>query len=101
MTEVFKYMGWCKHKARQTYPKSACVKCGMPIWIKRRLDGNDMTLAINAMQDGDFEDFEQFTLKKYLQVDDVDKPSHGVWLFGNPTNFFRLMEEALTEGVIG
>jgi hypothetical protein len=110
MTTIFEYMGWCKHKFDYSdVPK--CEYCGkymmqVRMGLEREnhpLDGNDMVAAINKMEssvdeDGvsNLVDFENYAVKQI----DRNETYYIVWLFGSPSTFFRLMQEALDKGII-
>lgn len=128
MKEVFKYIGikpdWgCKRLESRL--NQACIKSKNPILLHclpdddrpciyyyeayRKLDGNDMVIAINAMQEkGDLKKFSVYTedvlkdcIEKEILTAREFKTEWIIWLFGKPTNFFKLMEEAIKEKVIG
>ncbi|MEN6592798.1 MAG: hypothetical protein ABFC12_06115 [Methanobacterium sp.] len=108
---VFEYMGW--EKIFEISGK----KYVMPD-IDHPLDGNDIVLAINAMQKkkpdmnrelndetdyrSDFQKFMDYTFKIFVnQTGGGTNDDRNLWLFGDPAKFFELMEEAIREGVIG
>lgn len=71
-------------------------------------DGNDMVLAINAMQEkGDWDTFYWYCIAvvwisvKESKGKTMNESASSLWLFGNPANFFELMEKWLKEKVIG
>lgn len=116
MKKVFEYMGkvpdWgCK---RLDNLGLECIKSNNPVLahclpddeepciyfyqVFQKLDGNDMVQAIRKMQEkvdfyglDSFMDYADITYHKNFKRD-VD---FEVWLFGNPENFFKLMEEWL------
>lgn len=117
MKKIFEYMGWqyniedkCRHEKynglcpleKNSTAIHYCKECPYCFYIyktERKLDGNDMVLAINKMQTkGDWEMFVMYSLGAYRE-ENTELPFN-VWLFGNPANFFRLFEEAIKEGVI-
>ena len=95
MKEVFEYLGWLR---KYETPERAVIIAS----IIHKLGGNDMVLAINAMEEkGDWADFESFAINEYWSEDIDGGRVFMVWLFSNPANFFELMEKAIKEGVIG
>lgn len=84
--KVFEYMGinsvpvsydHINNKFNQEYPP---------------IDGNLIVLAINKMRDkGDWDKFKTFCLDKFGAWETTNNIEF--WLFGNPANFFKLMEE--------
>lgn len=87
MKEVFRYMNW--ENEWTTNPDL------------HPLDGNDMVLAINKMREnGDWDKFDDVCYGVWIR-DTIDRDDEciffTVWLFGDPANFFKLMEEWLKE----
>ena len=89
-------MGW-----KYTYPHKTVYDS---LNERHNLDGNDMVEAINKMAaKGDWRNFSHFCMKKYDETlkgkpwPGNDEYNFPVWLFGNPDNFFKLLEEWLNE----
>ncbi len=89
MKNVFEYMRW----------KTQWDKRYKPSYGLHPLDGNDMVLAINAMQSkGDWKRFLENVAAKYFAV--LGFAANDLFeLFGNPAKFFELMERWLNEKV--
>lgn len=100
---VFEYMSWkmvcmgnitdyCKIEDESLKVSLCNQRCE----FYHPLDGNDMVLAINKMQEkGDFSDFDYYVF--YNKYKGADYCAYTAWLFGSPSNFFNLMEEWLGE----
>jgi hypothetical protein len=89
MKKVFDYMGW-----KYTYPHKTVYDA---IFEKHNLDGNDMVEAINKIVEKElWNDFVHDAINYYWKDETADR-SIMPWLFGNPQNFFKLMEEWLNE----
>ena len=93
MKKVFKYMGWDKDHLEDYDEKYGTTSI-------RELDGNDMVEAINTMAFlGDWDNFIQYTNEQekivYQPMNNFAKDMF--WLFGNPENFFNLMEAWLND----
>ena len=111
MKNVFEYTGWKKHNCGIDYgnPKMCSFPCSTCPENKHHLDGNDMVLAINKMQERrDFNEFVSFFRWKSNMNEPYKKGTtyyydadYISFMIGDPANFFRLMEEAIKEGVIG
>jgi hypothetical protein len=100
MKKVFRYMGWCQHNFDRFHKCKVCNKMANHSTLKIHcLDGNDMVLAINKMvEKKDWKEFYLWTIgKDNQQNEETSIGSYEVWLFGNPDNFFKLMEEWLNE----
>jgi hypothetical protein len=103
MTTVFEYlkiegMKDCVSPKNYKCTDIKCEECRFQREVPR--DGNLMVSAINKMRErGDWERFENYA---YWTVhDNIDADlTFSVWLFGDPANFFKLMQEALDKGII-
>lgn len=97
MENIFKYMGWCDHNFDRFHKCRVCNKMANHSTLKiHYLDGNDMVLAINKMWDkGDWYKFQYYCEAIYEKGS--EQLAANVWLFGNPRNFFELMEEWLSK----
>jgi hypothetical protein len=109
MKKVFEYMGWCDHNFS---PDEICKKCNrsstdiiLQEELLHHLDGNDMVEAINKMvEKGDWIKFYLYVENVYFKKSHIGfntiEEAHATffhWLFSNPDNFFKLMEEWLNE----
>jgi hypothetical protein len=82
MKKVFDYMSWDYRNG-----------------IDHPLDGNDMVAAINKIVEKElWNDFEHDVVNYYWKDETADR-SIMPWLFGNPQNFFKLMEAWVNEKV--
>lgn len=104
MKKVFEYMRWCDHNFDRFHKCRVCNKMANHSTLKIHcLDGNDMVLAINKMvEKGDLGRFIAYIIDNDLCKLDQNYLTVIEWsvftstLFGNPTNFFTLMEEWLS-----
>jgi hypothetical protein len=107
MTTVFEYlkiegMKDCVSPKNYKCTGIKCDECRFQREVPR--DGNLMVAAIKKMEsivdeDGvsNMVDFENYAVKQI----DRNETYYTVWLFGDPANFFKLMQEAIDKGVIG
>ena len=91
MKKVFEYMSW----PYDIYKSQKFLNRG----IDHPLHGNDMVAAINKMRIRvDWDCFYEYYLEYVLEhFPKTTKMDNRAWLFGNPANFFKLMEEWLNE----
>ena len=90
MKKVFDYMGW----DYDIYRTQKFLNNG----IDHPLDGNDMVEAINKIVEKElWNDFEHDVVNYYWKDETADR-SIMPWIFGNPQNFFKLMEVWLLKG---
>lgn len=97
MKKVFEYMGW-----KYTYPHKTVYDS---LNERHNLDGNDMVEAIQKMNEkGDWIKFYLYVENVYFKKSpfgfNTIEEAHATffhWLFSNPDNFFKLMEEWLNE----
>lgn len=90
MKKVFDYMGW----DYDIYRTQKFLNNG----IDHPLDGNDMVAAINKIVEKElWNDFVHDAVNYYWKDETADR-SIMPWLFGNPQNFFKLMEVWLLKG---
>lgn len=81
MKKVFDYMSWDYRNG-----------------IDHPLDGNDMVAAINKIVEKElWNDFVHDVVNYYWKDETADR-SIMPWIFGNPQNFFKLMEVWLLKG---
>jgi len=102
MKKVFEYMGWhkranCSERLNCSIPKSNCnsINC-RDFRSKILLDGRDMVLAINAIKkNGDWDSYIFYTSTYYYSHNCLLFEDITFSIFGDPINFFKLMEEWL------
>lgn len=94
MKKVFDYMEWDYdiHKSQKFLHQDNYCRIDHP------LDGNDMVAAINKIVEKElWNDFEHDVVNYYWKDETADR-SIMPWIFGNPQNFFKLMEVWLLKG---